>query len=54
MHESSCSEALKYKKNILVEKPITKNFENFKNLKEKFLEKNLLLEDGVANKFHPF
>lgn len=54
MHEAYCFKALKYEKNILVEKPITKNFENFKNLKKKFLKKNLLLEDGVANKFHPF
>ena len=54
MHETYCFKALEYNKNILVEKPITKNFENFKNLKKKFLEKNLYFEDGTANKFHPF
>ena len=54
MHEIYCFKALQYKKNIIVEKPITKNIEVFRNLKKKFIEKNLLLEEATANKFHPF
>jgi len=54
LHEDCCFKALKYNKNILVEKPITKNIENFKKLKKSFIEKKLLLEEGTANKFHPF
>ena len=54
LHEEYCSKALKYNKNILVEKPITKNINYLKQLKKKFLEKKLLLEEGTANKFHPF
>ena len=34
MHETYCFKALEYKKNIIVEKPITKNIENFRNLKK--------------------
>ena len=54
MHETFCFKALEYKKNIIVEKPITKNIEIFRNLRKKFLEQNLLLEEATANKFHPF
>jgi predicted dehydrogenase len=54
LHERYCFMALEYNKNILVEKPITKNVKNFKKLKKKFSEKQLLLEEGTAYKFHPF
>ena len=54
LHERYCFMALEYNKNILVEKPITKNIKNFKKLKKSFVEKQLLLEEGTANKFHPF
>jgi len=54
LHEKYCFMALEYNKNILVEKPITKNLINFKRLKKSFIEKKLLLEEGTANKFHPF
>ena len=54
LHERYCFMALEYNKNILVEKPITKNFINFKLLKKNFLKKKLLLEEGTTNKYHPF
>ena len=54
LHEECCFKALEYNKNILVEKPITKSIKSFKKLKKSFLEKKLLLEEGTANKFHPF
>ena len=53
-HEKYCYMALKYNKNILVEKPITKNIKNFKKLKKNFIDKQLLFEEGTAYKFHPF
>ena len=54
MHETYCFKALNFNKNVLVEKPITKNIQSFKELKRLSLKKNLLLEEGIANKFHPF
>ncbi len=54
MHEEFCIKAIQHNKNILVEKPITTNLESFKNIKRLFLKKDLLLEEGTANKFHPF
>ena len=54
MHEKFCLEALKYNKNVLVEKPITINFKIFRKIKKEFKKKNLLIEEGTANKFHPF
>ena len=53
-HEKYCYMALKYNKNILVEKPITKNIKNFKKIKKNFIDKQLLFEEGTAYKFHPF
>ena len=54
MHEHFCLRALEYNKNVLVEKPITNNFESFLRIKKEFLKKNLLVEEGTANKYHPF
>jgi len=54
LHEKYCFMALDYNKNVLVEKPITKNIKSFKKLKNDFLKKQLLLEEGTAYKFHPF
>ena len=54
MHEHFCLRALEYNKNVLVEKPITNNFESFLKIKKEFLKKNLLIEEGTANKYHPF
>tara|TARA_B100000287_G_scaffold125061_1_gene117149 strand:- start:1672 stop:2691 length:1020 start_codon:yes stop_codon:yes gene_type:complete len=54
MHEHFCLKALEYNKNVLVEKPITNNFESFLRIKKEFLKKNLLVEEGTANKYHPF
>ncbi len=54
MHAKLCLDALKNNKNVVVEKPITANYKIFKKIKNEFLKKNLLLEEGTANKFHPF
>ena len=54
MHEHFCLKALEYNKNVLVEKPITNNFKSFLRIKKEFLKKNLLIEEGTANKYHPF
>ena len=54
MHEEFCIKAIQNNKNVLVEKPITTNLESLKNIKRLFLKKNLILEEGTANKFHPF
>ena len=54
MHETYCFKALDLNKNVLVEKPITRNIQTFKELKKLSLKKKLLLEEGTANKFHPF
>ena len=54
LHEKYCLKALNYNKHVLVEKPITHNIFSFKKIKNKFLKKNLLLEEGTAYKFHPF
>ncbi len=54
MHERFCLEALYNNKNVVVEKPLTNNFLSLKKIKKLFLEKELILEEGTANKFHPF
>lgn len=54
MHEKFCLEALNHNKNVVVEKPLTNNFSSFEKIKNLFLKKELLLEEGTANKFHPF
>lgn len=53
-HEQFCLKALEYNKHVLVEKPITVDYESFLKIKKKFNKKNLLLEEGTANKHHPF
>ncbi len=54
MHEKFCLKALEYNKHVLVEKPITIDFESFLRIKNQFNKKDLLLEEGTANKHHPF
>tara|TARA_Y100000992_G_scaffold71966_1_gene45198 strand:- start:2537 stop:3565 length:1029 start_codon:yes stop_codon:yes gene_type:complete len=54
LHEKFCLKALEHNKHVLVEKPITINFESFLRIKNQFNKKNLLLEEGTANKHHPF
>jgi predicted dehydrogenase len=54
MHEELCLRALDNNKNVLIEKPITTNLKSFNKIKKKFYEKKLLIQEGTANKFHPF
>ena len=54
MHETYCFKSLDSNKHVLVEKPVTKNIKTFRELKRLSLKKKLLLEEGTANKFHPF
>ena len=54
LHEKFCLKALEYNKHVLVEKPITIDFESFLRIKNQFDKKDLLLEEGTANKHHPF
>lgn len=54
MHEEYCLKALNNNKNVLVEKPITNNLISLNKINKLFLEKNLLLEEGTANKYNPF
>ena len=54
MHETYSFKSLDSNKHVLVEKPITKNIKTFRELKRLSLKKKLLLEEGTANKFHPF
>ncbi len=53
-HEKYCLEAINYNKNVLVEKPLTFSIKSFKKIKDKFIKNKILLEEGTANKFHPF
>lgn len=53
-HEKYCILCIKNNKNVLVEKPLTYNNKSFSKIKIQFRKKNLLLEEGTANKFHPF
>jgi len=54
MHKEYCIKALSQKKNILVEKPITTSLKNFQDIKNSIKDNNLILEEGIAYKFHPF
>ncbi len=54
MHKEYCIKALSQKKNILVEKPITTSLKNFQDIKTSIKDNNLILEEGIAYKFHPF
>jgi len=53
LHKDICLKALKNNKNILVEKPIVTNFNEFLEI-ESLLNKNLIFEEGLAYRFHPF
>jgi hypothetical protein len=53
-HEKYCLKALENNKNVLVEKPLTFSKESFSKIKDQFLKKKIYLEEGTANKFHPF
>jgi len=54
LHEKFCLKALEYNKHVLVEKPIVIDFKSFLRIKKQFNKKDLLLEEGTANKHHPF
>jgi hypothetical protein len=53
-HEKYCLRALENNKNVLVEKPLTFSKESFSKIKDQFFKKKIYLEEGTANKFHPF
>ena len=53
LHKDYCIKALKNNKNILVEKPIATNLDDFYIIKS-LLKKNLIFEEGLAYRFHPF
>jgi len=52
-HKEYCIKAIKNNKNLLVEKPITTNLNYFNDIKE-LIKKNLIFEEGLAYRFHPF
>tara|TARA_B100001057_G_scaffold258990_1_gene259175 strand:- start:483 stop:1508 length:1026 start_codon:yes stop_codon:yes gene_type:complete len=54
LHEKYCIESIKNNKNILIEKPLTFSTDSFDKIITEFKQKNILIEEGTSNKFHPF
>ncbi len=54
LHEKYCIESIKNNKNILVEKPLTYSTDSFAKIHAEFKQKNVLIEEGTSNKYHPF
>ena len=54
LHEKYCIQSIKNNKNILVEKPLTYSTDSFNKINTELKQKNVLIEEGTSNKFHPF
>jgi len=53
-HEKYCLKAMENNKNVLVEKPLTFSRKSFSKIKDQFFKKKIYIDEGTANKFHPF